>query len=241
MVVALSAEPFTEEQTRPILDEFYREGSALVPNVLTAEEVAGLRAKTDAIADAPESVDERHIFSVYDAFVLRRGHEVDPLFESMIHRQPIYGLMEAVLGSNAAFNALNVIRNQPGQAISRWHIDDTLEHPLPDDIPRFDPRIRMPVLWMTVQVALSDIEAIEHGPTQYVPESHYSGRHPVSQDDPAFEGRAPVSIFCKAGDIYFTNHQTWHRGAPNTSDRTRYVMQLQYARAWADRRFRGVA
>ena len=99
----------------------------------------------------------------------------------------------------------------------------------------------MPVLWFTVQVALSDIDTIEHGPTQYVPGSHYSGRHPISQEDPAFEGQGPKSVFCKAGDIYFTNHQAWHRGAPNTSDRIRYVMQLQYAQRWADARFRGVA
>ena len=58
---------------------------------------------------------------------------------------------------------------------------------------------------------------------------------------PTFEGRGPTSILCKAGDIYLTNHQCWHRGAPNTSDRTRYVMQLQYAQRWADARFRGAA
>ena len=159
----------------------------------------------------------------------------------MVTREPIFSLAATVLGSEPRFNALNVIRNEPGQAISRWHVDDTLEHPLPPDIPRFDARIRMPVLWFTVQVALSDIATIEHGPTQYVPGSHYSGRHPVSQEDPTFEGQGPKSVYCKAGDIYFTNHQAWHRGAPNTSERIRYVMQLQYAQRWADSRFRGVS
>jgi hypothetical protein len=237
----LPAEPLSEEQTRSIAEEFFRTGSAHVPNVLTPDEIAELRARTDAIGDAPESVDPKHISYVYDAFVLRFGHEADPIFASMVTRQPIYGLVEAVLGKGARFNALNVIRNQPGQAISRWHVDDVLEHSLPEEIARFDPRIRMPVLWLTVQVALSDIDSLEHGPTQFVPESHYSGRYPVSQENPTFEGHGPVSMFCKAGDIYFTNHQCWHRGAPNISDRTRYVMQLQYAAGWADRRFRGVA
>ena len=46
---------------------------------------------------------------------------------------------------------------QLGQAIGRWHVDDVLEFPLPPHIPRFDARIGMPVFWMTVQVALSDI------------------------------------------------------------------------------------
>ena len=39
-----------------------------------------------------------------------------------------------------------------------------------------------------------------------------------------------MPVYCRAGDIYLFNHQTWHRGRPNTSTRTRYLMQLQYAR-----------
>jgi len=88
-----------------------------------------------------------------------------------------------------------------------------------------------------VQMALSDIELIEHGPTQYVPVSHYSGRTPNSQDNPEFEGNNSVSIFCKAGDIYLQDPMCWHRGAPNNSDRTRYILQSQYAAPWAYWRF----
>jgi hypothetical protein len=234
-------EPLTDAHIQTHADAFSREGCVLLPGVLAPDEVAALRAKTDAIADAPERADPKHVSTVCGAFVLRRGHEADPLFAAMAAHSTVLRIAAAVLGPDPAFNALNVIRTRPGQAIHRWHVDDVLESPLPDEIARFDPRIRMPVLWMTVQVALSDIDAPEHGPTQYVPGSHYSGRHPNSQGEPTFEGRGPVSVFCKAGDAYLTNHQCWHRGAPNTSDRTRYVMQLQYAAAWADRRFRGVA
>ena len=84
---------------------------------------------------------------------------------------------------------------------------------------------------------MSDIESVEDGPTQFVPGSHYSGRNPNSQSDPEFEGKGPVSMFCKAGDIYLQNNQCWHRGAPVLSDRTRYVFQSQYAAKWAYTRF----
>ncbi len=173
--------------------------------------------------------------------MLRFCHELDPLFAEVAQRDSIVRLAEAVLHTGAAFNAMNVIRNEPGQAIARWHIDDLLEFPLPEEIARFDTRIRMPVTWLTLQVALSDIDALEHGPTQFVPGSHYSGRYPPRGEDPQFEGRGPKSMFCRAGDVYLFNHQCWHRGAPNVSDRTRYLMQLQYAQRWADRRFRGIA
>ena len=135
------------------------------------------------------------------------------------------------------FCGQNVLRNLPGLFIERWHVDGTVHFPVPDGVPRHDPRIRPPTLWFTVQMALSDIETIEQGPTQYVPGSHFSGRDPNSQEHPEFEGQGPVSIFCKAGDIYLQDPQCWHRGAPNTSDRTRYLMQSQYAVQWAYRRF----
>ncbi|WP_395093732.1 phytanoyl-CoA dioxygenase family protein [Armatimonas sp.] len=224
------------------IDVFFREGFLHFPGIFTPDEVTALREKTDACFANREQVDPKFISHVYGAFVLRRGAEYDPLFASLVERPEIQALASAALGPQPAFNALNVIRNEPGQAISLWHVDDVLELPLPEEIPRFDARIRLPVLWLTVQVALSAIETLEHGPTQFVPGSHYSGRRPPKgEENPVFEGQGPVPVFCKAGDVYLTNHQCWHRGAPNLSDRTRYVLQLQYATRWADRRFRGVA
>lgn len=225
---------------QPSVEEFFREGCVLVPGVLSPETVAALRAKTDCFASDPNTPGKHKTYAG-SAFVLRFCHELDPLFAEVAARDSILSLVGAVLDSGAAFNAMNVIRNEPGQAISRWHIDDVLEFPLPETIARFDPLIRMPVTWLTVQVPLSDIDSLEHGPSQFVPGSHYSGRRPPGGESPEFEGRGPKSMLCKAGDVYLFNHQCWHRGAPNISDRTRYVMQLQYAQRWADRRFRGVA
>ena len=224
------------QQLFEIADEFFREGCVIIPGVLTAAEVDALRAKTDEYALHPDPA-SKHTSYAGNAFVLRYCERLDPLFRAMTTHAFIMKVVEAVLGPDARFNAMNVIRNGPGQAISHWHVDDVLEFPLPEEIARFDARIRMPVFWMTVQVALSDVDSIEHGPTQYVPASHYSGRKP--NNSLVFEGRGPQSVLCKAGDIYLTNHQCWHRGAPNLSDRVRYIMQIQYAQGWADRRFKG--
>ena len=217
-------------------DEFHREGCVVIRNVLTAEEVEVLRAKTDEFALKPDPA-SKHTSYAGNAFVLRYCERLDPLFKAMTAHERILKVVHAVMGPDVAFNAMNVIRNGRDQAISNWHVDDAVEFPLPPSVPRFDARMRMPVLWMTVQVALSDIDRDEHGPTQYVPGSHYSGRKP--NDSLVFEGRGPQSVYCKAGDIYLTNHQCWHRGGPNQSDRVRYLMQVQYALGWADRRFKG--
>lgn len=226
--------------TQGIADTFFTEGCVLISGVLTAEEINALREKTDACAADPATAPQ-HISHVGPVLVLRRCHEMDPVFAQMVTHDRIRPIVEAILGREARFNAMNVIHSEPGQAISHWHVDDVLEFPLPGSIPRFDARIRMPVFWMTVQVALSDIASVAQGPTQFVPGSHYSGRHPNRQDSPAFDGRGAVSVLCSAGDIYLTNHQCWHRGAPNRSDRARYVMQIQYAQRWADARFKGLA
>jgi len=88
----------------------------------------------------------------------------------------------------------------------------------------------LPVLWLSVQIALSDISMLEDGPTEVVRGSHFSGRLPNDKENPTFEGRGAEPVYCRAGDIYLFNHQIWHRGRPNQSNRTRYLMQLQYAR-----------
>ena len=223
------------EEIEQIVAEFHREGCLVVPGVLSPEECAALRERTDELV---ESVPEDQI---YNQIVLREVAAKDALFRDVLVRAPILDLAQAVLGDDCRYCGSNVIRNGPGQAISNWHVDlgNIVEFPLPPDVPRHDPRITVPVQWMTVQVALSDIETIEDGPTQFVPGSHYSGRLPGSQENPEFEGRGAVSVFCKAGDIYLTNHQNWHRGAPKTSDGLRYIMQLQYGMNWAASRFDG--
>jgi ectoine hydroxylase-related dioxygenase (phytanoyl-CoA dioxygenase family) len=241
MTVISPGQPLPDSQRQEIVEEFFREGCVVVPQALSPEQVTALRERTDYYFENRATTPPRHFAYDAKAFVLRHCADLGPLFQDLITQEPIYGLAETVLGPKPEFNAMNVIRNEPQQAISHWHVDDTLEFPLPPDIPRFDARMRMPVFWFTVQIALSDIDTLAHGPTQYVPGSHYSGRYPPQQDEPIFEGQGPKAVYCKAGDIYFTNHQTWHRGAPNTSDRTRYVLQVQYAARWASRRFAGLS
>ena len=240
-IITAYPEGLSAEQCTAIAETFFRDGCAIVPGVFTPDEVGLLRDRTDYYYQNMADIPHKYASYAMNAFVLRYCAELDPLFAACLTAGPIPGLVEAILGPQAKFNALNVIRNEPGTAISVWHVDDVLEFPLPPDIPRFDARIRMPVFWFTVQVALSDIDSAENGPTQYVPGSHYSGRRPPTQENLTFEGQGPVDVLCKAGDIYFTNHQTWHRGAPNSSQSTRYVMQLQFAQRWADARFKGIA
>jgi hypothetical protein len=233
----VSGEPFDEARTRAILTDFYRDGFVVVPGVLTSGEVEALRARTEALMADPALQGTQFLRTAVTTQVLWYAHALDPIFGDLLVREPILSLVEAILGPEPRLCGQNVIRSRTGEGIATWHVDDMVEFPLPDEVPRHDPRLRMPVFWLTVQVALTDIDGAEHGPTEVVRGSHYSGRQPNDPARPSFEGRGPEPILCKAGDIYLLYHQTWHRGAPNQSDRTRYLLQSQYARRWATVRF----
>lgn len=230
----LEGQLFGDAYTQEIICDFKRDGFVVIPNVLEPDEVKALRDMTDE-----KMADEKCIAGGYVQrnFILRHTNELDPIFCDMLIREPIMGLMEAIFGPNCQQCGMNVLRTDRTNAIDNWHVDDDLFFPLPDDVPRHDARIDMPIPWLTVQVALTDIDCVDHGPTQYVPQSHYSGRRPPESQTPEFEGRGPVEIYCKAGDIYLHNSQCWHRGMPNCSDRVRYLLQQQYGPRWAFPRY----
>ncbi|HYE08385.1 MAG TPA: phytanoyl-CoA dioxygenase family protein [Planctomycetota bacterium] len=218
----------------PILADFHRDGFALVRGAIAPATVARLRQLGEAVfADPAALAAARHGVP----FVAARLYEAHPEFAAFSASEPIYGLMDALLGAGFQACGMNLIRNPPGMAIDRFHVDDTVEVPLPPEIAQHDPRVTMPVTWLTVQIPLSDIETVAHGPTEFVPGSHRSGRAPDDAREPRFAGRGPVPVLCRAGDLYLQNNQCWHRGAPNTSDRTRCLLQVQYARRWCAARF----
>ncbi len=225
---------FSPEATADLISRYNRDGCVHLGNVFSPEEVRELKTAIDQAFDDP-----RHKpTGVWDSEItMVRLFEIGQPFIRMLTKEPVIGLMEAILGNDCHIIANNVVRNPPGKAIDRFHVDDFLWMPLPDDIPRFDPRIKIPNYLVNVQFPLTDIPSDEYGPTQIVPGSHYSGRAPNDLRNPSFEGRGPLSMHARAGDAYLQHPQSWHRGAPNTSDRTRYVYQQAWSMRFVAQRF----
>ena len=215
--------------------DFDRDGFKLIPGVLSADEVAQMKDGIDRVFSDERFADTDHRYGDY---VVARLFETAPIFEEMLTREPIISLVESILGPDCHMIAQSAVRNVPhGRAIDHYHVDDEVMLPITAGMERHDPRLRMPIFICTVQMPLTDIPSIEHGPSQYIPGSHYSGRDPDDPTHPNFENIEPVSILCKAGDIYLHNGQCWHRGAPNTSDTTRYLFQISYGRRFVSQRF----
>ena len=234
MVTPTPGKPFSPEETQSLLERFHEQGFLHIPGMLTAVEVSGLRDRIDrAFADDRlVETDNR-----YGDFIMCRMFELDPLFRDMLTREPIISLVEEVLGPDCHLVAENVVRNKPGQAIDSFHADEKVYFPVSEEMTRHHPGLRMPVFILTIQTLLTDVPSDEYGPSQYVPGSHYSGRQPDDSQYPTFEGQGPVSVCGKAGDIYLHNGQCWHRGHPNTSDRTRYLFQMSYGQRFVAQRF----
>ena len=224
---------------------FDRDGYAIVRGVLSAEEVERARATTDTALNDSEIIASGKVSQVRSSTVLRRMDEADPFLERLSEHDNVLPLARLILGQDIAHCGHSIIIGEKGQGIDTWHIDDVLQFPLSDGESWDMATSRMPVLWLTVQIALTDITEPEHGPTEVVPGSQFSGRlppqdhaEPDEDSPPTCKGQGPVPIFCRAGDAYLFNHQVWHRGTLNRSDRTRYLMQHQYCQRWLWGRFR---
>lgn len=226
--------PFTPQEIETHKAAFNRDGFLLLRSILTGEEVEALKAGIDRVFMEPRWKESGN---VYNDFIAVRLFETNPIFEEMLTREPIIGLVEAILGNDCHLVAENAVRNAPGQAIDQWHVDDLLIFPVAEGMERHDPRLTMPVFILTVQIPLTPIPSIEYGPSEYFPSSHYAGRKPDGISPQPFEDREPVAMLCNPGDIYLHNGQCWHRGAPNTSEQTRYLFQLSYGMRWVSQRF----
>jgi len=232
--IASEPRPYAVEDLDHLQAQFARDGYLHIPGLLGTDEAGELRARMDRIFDDQHLADNRYKGSDWIAV---RLFETDPLFEDMVTREPIIGLVEHILGPDCHLIAQNGVRNKRGVAVDSFHVDDEVFCPVAPSMARHPADACMPIHMVTIQILLSDVPSLAYGPTQYVPGSHYSGRNPNDAKAPSFEGREPVSILGKAGDIYLHNPQCWHRGAPNDSDRTRYLLQLAYGKRWISQRF----
>lgn len=235
--------PFTEEELTPILEDFYQNGATIIRNVLSREECEQICARVDQIFAEPYFTEMRNVKVKPQhhgkvPIVVHRLFECDTMFRDLLVREPIISIAEKVLGPECHCMAQGCILNRKDLGINRFHIDDSLEFPIIDDnIKSHDRRLRMPVFRMSFQIALTDQDEDQYGPSQFIPGSHYAGRQPNDPESPTFDGQGSKSLHMKAGDLYLLSSQTWHRGAPNTSDRVRYLFHQVYSQRFVAQRF----
>lgn len=239
--VIRKGEPFTAEETRRLIEQFNREGYCSLGAVLEPDEVEALKDGMVRKQNDPSLAGDEEGDHVRGKSQMRM-FESDYAHRDLLVREPFASLAEAILGDDCHVMAQNALLTEPVNGgkppgPGAWHTDDLVYFPLPAGVERHDPRITMPCFVFQIFTPLTDVDSLERGPTQIVPGSHYSGRQAPHEESPTFEGRGPVSMLARAGDAYMFTSQVWHRGAPNASDRTRYMTGVTYSKRFVSQRF----
>ncbi len=239
---ALDLEQYTFSGVQALAEAIRRDGFAYLPAALDAAEVAETRAHIDALEPNPRANDRRGTRS--DGIGVRGGHESyeahtkvcfnqDAYFLQFLDRAPAADVADAVMGADCHIVGQSGWVNGPGRGDQRLHVDyQPLE--MPEDV-MADARVEIPVFIATCHYYLTDITA-DLAPTIFVPGSHRAGR-PPAEGETEWNGVGPHRVLCNAGDAVFFRSEVWHRGSANTSDQTRYLLQVHYGRRMMVQKF----
>ena len=213
------------------------DGYAMVRGVFTPSEVLALRGEID---------------SVFASYLPERGRNDEfryqmfnrsALSQAALAHPRILAAIEPLLGNDCHVIANTAWRNAAVFAGGPWHCDAGPHIPRPEGV-AWDDRISYPVFAVGAHLLLVDCHEAD-GPTAVVPGSHRSGRLPPSdrKNDPTLtcDGRPPVHLVGRAGDVALFVSDAWHRGTPARGGRGRYFLQVHYGRRDLAQRVRTTA
>lgn len=205
-----------------------REGHALVPGVLTGEELAALKSEITGVYETSGPDRPNDMRGEFRHGMLNRS----PLSQRAIGSRAILDVIEPLLGEDCHVIANTAWRNIAGHAGGAWHIDAGPHVPRDAGV-EWPDAIAYPIFAIGMHLFLEDCP-LEAGPTAVLPGSHRSGRTPPKDrlDDLTltFDGREPVLLAAKAGDAAFFVSDAWHRGTPALPGFGRFFLQAHYAR-----------
>ena len=204
------------------VQKFHRDGYLFLPEILPKGWVPILRTDLD------KALSENPAASGGSIELHPRMFERSPTNLSLFGLEPIVSFAKALIETTTHVIHNNSFRTPPGGGLSTWHQDDPPHFLVTEGEP--PKNIRLPVLLFTANYYLTDVDEVSHGPTEVIPGSHLFGKNPPNGMENSSYAREITSCLGKAGSVVMFNNQVWHRGAPNTSKRTRYMTQISYAR-----------
>ncbi len=220
---------FSLDDTAGMYEAIHEDGFALIPNVLSSEEIADLRDGIDRLQ--PFGFDKGGAQAHYKCVFNR-----ERLFLNYIDRPGIVDLAESLMGDECHIMGQTAWRSEPGKQGWAPHVDRVFA-PMPEDMAS-DPRFQLPVYVCTAHYYLNDI-TLDLAPTYVIPGSHKSGRNIGwgKHENPTWNGRKLEPVLCKAGDVLFFRSEIWHTGSANTSQEARYLLQVHYSHRWIAQQF----
>ena len=226
--------------TRADLDQYDRDGYIVVPDVLSADEVAELRRATDQMIDGARGVRENN--DVYD---LEPGHtpamprvrriktpdKWHAAYAKMVRHPGIIAVLKDLWGPNIRYDLSKLNMKSAGYGSPvEWHQDWAFYPHTNDDL-------------AAVGIMIDDID-MDNGPMMVLPGSHrgpvhdhHTGGKFCGAIDPVktkLDWKAAKPALGRAGSITVHHVRAVHGSAPNNSNRQRRFLLHQYraADAW---------
>ena len=222
------------------IDEYNRVGAIVVPDVLSADEVAELRRVTDGFVERARQVRQHDaIYDLEDTHSeqeprvrrIKTPHLHHPAFGKLVRHEKIVAVLQSLWGPDIRFDTAKLNMKSAGfGAAVEWHQDWAFYPHTNDDL-------------AAVGIMMDDM-ALENGPLMIIPgthtgpvfDHHFEGRFCGAMDPSRREVdyRAAVPLTGKAGSITVHHVRAVHGSAPNTSDRDRRLLLFQFraADAW---------
>lgn len=207
-----------------------RDGWTVLRGVFGRTEISALTDEVEAVFEAYPPERGRSDRAEFRYEMLNRG----PRCQTAIGHARILTVVEPLLGEDCHVIANTAWRNPPRFGGSPWHCDAGPHVPRPEGV-EWDDRIPYPVFAIGAHILLRDCDTVD-GPTAVVPGSHRSGRlAPMDRlfdPDLTYDGRPPVRLEGRAGDVAMFVSDAWHRGLPADPEhsRGRLFLQVHYGR-----------
>lgn len=220
--------------------EYDRVGAIVVPDVLSAVEVAELRRVTDGFVerarkitahDAIYDLEDSHTPAMPRVRRIKAPHLHDPAYAALLRHPGIIAVLQSLWGPDIRFDTakLNLKSAAFGAAVE-WHQDWAFYPHTNDDL-------------AAVGVMMDDM-ALENGPLLIVPGTHkgpvfdhhadgrFCGAMDPSKRDVDYAAAVPLTG--RAGSITVHHVRAVHGSAPNRSNRDRRLLLFQFraADAW---------
>lgn len=220
-----------------ILRDYWANGYVVVPDLLSPEDVAELRAVTQRLEDAAESFEDET--PVYDFAPapgggrmierIKKPHRADDFYWQMAQHPRILAVLSAIIGPDIRLSHSKINMKAPmGGTALEWHQDWA-----------FAPHTHMGTCVASVMI---DRSGLDNGALQFLAGSHQGpllDHHgadgfflgAVGTDDPGVDLSAAHSLIGPAGTVAFHHPMTIHGSGTNMSGDPRRILFLEYAAA----------
>lgn len=208
-------------QRKSVIEQHAKEieerGYTIIPDVLTAAQVARLRRSLDEVFESESDIAEARHWKTHQyrvAYMLAGKHDD---FRRLPSNPRVLEIMKRVLGRGVNLASTNGLTMTPGGSIQELHRDQAMSIP-------------GHVITINALHCLDDFTK-ENGGTRLVPFSHMKVTKGRLELDDEHEKEA-VYMEAPAGSVIAYAGSLLHAGSRNTTDQPRRAVHLFYTRSW---------